>query len=77
MLEEAVRQRLPASLARLIRTRYRNAATLGKLLHEGVANQVDDTGKKAVHQALLSKYKARALLAASTARTRTSLAGVN
>jgi hypothetical protein len=57
-----------------VRTRYRNAATLGNLLHEvnnnlqltgidadfpRVANQVNDTGKKAVHQGLLSEDEAR------------------
>jgi hypothetical protein len=74
VLEEAVKQRLPEGLARLVRTRYRNAATLGNLLHEvnnnlqmtgidadfpRVANKVNDTGKKAVHQGLLSEDEAR------------------
>jgi hypothetical protein len=74
VLEEAIKQKLPASLARLVRTRYRNAATLGNLLHEvnnnllltgirtdfpRIANQVNDTGKKAVHQGLLSEDEAR------------------
>ena len=60
-----------------IRSRYRNAATLGNLLHEvnnnlvqtgfdagfpRVANQVNDTGKKAVHQGLLSEDEARLCL---------------
>jgi hypothetical protein len=74
VLEEAVKQRLPESLARLVRTRYRNTATLGNLLHEvnnnlqltgidadfpRVANRVNDTGRKAVHQGLLSEDEAR------------------
>ena len=74
VLEEAIKQKLPAGLAHLIRTRYRNAATLGNLLHEvnnnlqqtgfdagfpRVANQVNDTGKKAVHHGLLSEDEAR------------------
>jgi hypothetical protein len=74
VLEEAIKQRLPATLARLVRNRYRNAATLGNLLHEvnnnlqltgidprflRLANQVNDTGKKAVHQGLLSEEEAR------------------
>ena len=69
VLEEAIKQKLPESLARLVRTRYRNAATLGNLLHEvnnnlqmtgidgdfpHIANQVNDAGKKAVHQGLPS-----------------------
>lgn len=77
VLEEAIKQKLPAALTRLVRTRYRNAATLGNLLHEvnnnllltgidaefpHVANQVNDTGKKAVHQGLLSEDEARACL---------------
>jgi hypothetical protein len=77
VLEEAIKQKLPAPLARLIRTRYRNAATLGNLLHEinnnleltgidagfpAIANQVNDTGKKAVHQGLLSEDEARLCL---------------
>lgn len=77
VLEEAIKQKLPPQLARLIRTRYRNAATLGNLLHEvnnnlqltgispgfpRVANQVNDTGKKAVHQGLLTEDEARACL---------------
>lgn len=74
VLEEAIKQKLPAQLARLVRTRYRNAPTLGNLLHEvnnnlalsgvdpsfpRVANLVNDTGKKAVHQGLLSEDEAR------------------
>ncbi len=77
VLEEALKQRLPAALARQIKTRYRNTATLGNLLHEvnnnlqmtgidadfpRVANQVNDTGRKAVHQGLLSEDEARACL---------------
>ena len=77
VLEEAIKQRLPTALARQIRSRYRNAATLGNLLHEvnnnllltgidaefpQVANQVNDTGKKAVHQGLLSEDEARGCL---------------
>jgi Domain of unknown function (DUF4145) len=77
VLEEAIKQKLPACLARLVRTRYRNAATLGNLLHEinnnlrltgidpdfpRLANQVNDTGKKAVHQGLLSEGEARLCL---------------
>ncbi|MGA8044256.1 MAG: DUF4145 domain-containing protein [Terracidiphilus sp.] len=77
VLEEALKQRLPAALARLIRTRYRNAATLGNLLHEvnnnlqltgidpdfpAVANKVNDTGKRAVHQGLLTEEEARTCL---------------
>jgi len=34
VLEEAIKQKLPSSLTRQIRTRYRNTATLGNLLHE-------------------------------------------
>lgn len=77
VLEEAIKQKLPPALARLVRTRYRNAPTLGNLLHEvnnnlqqsgvdpafpRVANQVNDTGKKAVHQGLLSEDEARLCL---------------
>jgi len=77
VLEEAIKQKLPVPLTRLIRTRYRNAATLGNLLHEvnnnmqlvgidgdfpRVANLVNDTGKKAVHQGLLSEDEARLCL---------------
>jgi polyhydroxyalkanoate synthesis regulator phasin len=61
----------------LIRSRYRNAPTLGNLLHEinnnllstgiapdfpRLANQVNDVGKKAVHQGLLSEDEARGCL---------------
>ncbi len=77
VLEEAIKQKLPAGLTRQVRTRYRNTATLGNLLHEvnnnlqligfdadfpRVANLVNDTGKKAVHQGLLSEDEARACL---------------
>jgi hypothetical protein len=77
VLEEGVKQRLPAGLAQQVRTRYRNTATLGNLLHEvnnnllltgidadfpRVANQVNDAGKKAVHQGLLQEDEARECL---------------
>ena len=77
VLEEAIKQMLPQQLARLVRTRYRNTATLGNLLHEvnnnlkltgidpdfpRVANQVNDTGKRAVHHGLLSEDEARQCL---------------
>jgi hypothetical protein len=77
VLEEAVKQKLPAVLTRMVRTRYRNTATLGNLLHEvnnnlkltgidadfpSIANQVNDAGKKAVHQGLLSEDEARLCL---------------
>ena len=77
VLEEAIKQKLPEVLTRLVQTRYRNAATLGNLLHEvnnnlqltgidgdfpRVANQVNDAGKKAVHQGLLSEDEARLCL---------------
>jgi len=77
VLEEAIKQKLPDGLTRQVGTRYRNAATLGNLLHEvnnnlqmtgfdpefpRVANLVNDTGKKAVHQGLLSEDKARECL---------------
>jgi hypothetical protein len=77
VLEEAIKQKLPTSLTGLIRTRYRNAATLGNLLHEvnnnlqmtgfdpdfpRVANLVNDIGRKAVHQGLLSEDEARGCL---------------
>ncbi len=77
VLEEAIKQKLPASMAKLIRSRYRNAATLGNLLHEvnnnlqmtgidpgfpRVANLVNDVGKKAVHQGLLAEDEARECL---------------
>ena len=77
VLEEAIRQKLPPSLARLVKTRYRNTATLGNLLHEvnnnlqltgidpqfpRLANLVNDCGKKAVHRDLLSEGEARLCL---------------
>ncbi len=77
VLEEAIKQKLPPQLARMVRTRYRNTATLGNLLHEvnnnlklagidpdfpRVANQVNDTGKRAVHHGLLSEDEARQCL---------------
>ncbi|HEX7729427.1 MAG TPA: DUF4145 domain-containing protein [Terracidiphilus sp.] len=77
VLEEAIKQKLPEPMARQIRNRYRNAATLGNLLHEvnnnlqltginpdfpRVANQVNDTGKRAVHQGLLTEDEARGCL---------------
>lgn len=77
VLEEAIKHKLPPALSCLVRARYRNAATLGNLLHEvnnnlqltGIdpefprfANQVNDTGKKAVHQGLLSEDEARRCL---------------
>jgi len=77
VLEEAIKQKLPSVLSRLVKTRYRNAATLGNLLHEvnnnlqltgidgdfpRVANQVNDAGKKAVHQGLISEDEARLCL---------------
>jgi hypothetical protein len=77
VLEEAIKQKLPESLRKLIRSRYRNTATLGNLLHEinnnliatgidpafpRLANQVNDIGRKAVHQGLLSEDEARSCL---------------
>jgi hypothetical protein len=77
VLEGAIKQKLPSALARLVRTRYRGAATLGNLLHEvnnnlsltgfdpdfpRVANMVNDTGKRAVHQGLLAEDEARECL---------------
>ncbi len=77
VLEEAIKQKLPTGLARQVRTRYRNTATLGNLLHEvnnnlqltgidgdfpALANKVNDAGKKAVHQGLLSEDEARECL---------------
>ncbi|HUX43975.1 MAG TPA: DUF4145 domain-containing protein [Terracidiphilus sp.] len=85
VLEEAVKQKLPAQLARLVRTRYRNAPTLGNLLHEvnnnlqltgfdpgfpAIANQVNDAGKRAVHQGLLSEDEARQCLQSARAALR-------
>lgn len=80
VLEEAIKQKLPASLTRQLRTRYRNTPTLGNLLHEvnnnllltgispefpKIANRVNDTGKKAVHQGLLSEDEASECLQAA------------
>jgi len=77
VLEEAIKQKLPEGLSKMIRSRYRNTATLGNLLHEvnnnlvatgidpgfpRLANQVNDIGKKAVHQGLLSEDEATACL---------------
>ena len=77
VLEEAIKQKLPAPLIRQVKTRYRNTATLGNLLHEvnnnlqmtgfdpdfpRIANLVNDTGRKAVHQGLLSEDEARGCL---------------
>ena len=76
VLEEAIKQKRSAGLTRQERTRYHNTATLGNLLHEmknlqmtgfdadflRVANLVNDTGKKAVHQGLLSEDEARGCL---------------
>jgi hypothetical protein len=74
VLEEAIKQKLPVGLTRQVKTRYRNTATLGNLLHEvnnnllmtgfdtdfpRMANLVNDTGRKAVHQGLLSEDEAR------------------
>lgn len=70
VLEEATKQKLAPALDRLIRSRYRNTATLGNLLHEvnnnltltgidarfpRVANKVNDAGRKAVHQGVISE----------------------
>lgn len=77
VLEEAIKQKLPASLARQVRSRYRNAPTLGNLLREvnenlrltgidaefpALANRVNDVGRKAVHQELLTEDEARECL---------------
>jgi len=77
VLEEAIKQKLPTGLARQVKTRYRNTATLGNLLHEvnnnllltgidgdfpSLANRVNDVGKKAVHQGLVSEDEARECL---------------
>jgi hypothetical protein len=77
VLEEAIKQKLPAGLARQVNRRYRYTATLGNLLHEvnnnlrltGIdgdfpvlANKVNDVGKKAVHLGLLSEDEARKCL---------------
>lgn len=77
LLEEATRQKVAPRLGRLIRSRYRNTATLGNLLHEvnnnlvltgidpgfpRIANQVNDAGRKAVHQGAISEGGARRCL---------------
>lgn len=77
VLEEAIKQKLPATLARQVSRRYRRAPTLGNLLHEvndnlkltgidaafpALANRVNDVGRKAVHQKLLSEDEARECL---------------
>jgi hypothetical protein len=77
VLEEAIKQKLPSSLIKQINSRYRSTATLGNLLHEvnnnlqmtgfdpdfpRVANLVNDVGRKAVHQGLLSEDEARSCL---------------
>ena len=77
VLEEAIKRKLPDALSRQVRSRYRNTATLGNLLHEvnnnlhlagidadfpRMANSVNDIGKKAVHQGLLSEDEARGCL---------------
>ena len=74
VLEDAIKRRLPAGLAQQVRRRYRNAPTLGNLLHEvndnlklagidpafpALANRVNDMGRRAVHQELLSEEEAR------------------
>jgi hypothetical protein len=77
VLEEAIKQKLPEPLSRLVQTRYRKTATLGNLLHEvnnnllltgfsadfpTLANRVNDVGRKAVHQGLLTEDEARSCL---------------
>jgi len=77
VLEEAIKRKLPAGIMRQVNSRYRKTATLGNLLHEvnnnlkmtgfkpefpSVANQVNDVGRKAVHQGLLSEDEARECL---------------
>ncbi len=77
VLEEAVKERLPAAMARAVKARYRNAPTLGNLLREvndnllatgidaefpRVANRVNDAGKRAVHEGLLTEDEARKCL---------------
>lgn len=77
VLEEAIKQKLPPQLAKLLKTRYRNTATLGNLLHEvnnnlqmtgfdaefpRVANRVNDVGRKAVHQGIMNADEARLCL---------------
>lgn len=77
VVEEAVKQKLPEPIAKQVTRRYRNTPTLGNLLHEvnnnlqmtGIdpaflrpANRVNDVGRKAVHQGLLSETEARECL---------------
>lgn len=77
VIEEAVKQKLPPSLAKLVARRYRSTPTLGNLLHEvnnnlqltGIdpaflkpANRVNDMGRKAVHLGLLSEAESRQCL---------------
>ncbi|MGA2251683.1 hypothetical protein [Terracidiphilus sp.] len=77
VVEEAVKQKLPPDLAGLVARRYRHTPTLGNLLHEvnnnlqliGInpdflkpANRVNDVGRKAVHQGLLSEAESRQCL---------------
>ncbi len=77
VLEEAIRERMPEPLRRQIQSRYRNAPTLGNLLHEmnnnlratginpgfpRLANLVNDIGKRAVHQGLIAEDEARMCL---------------
>ena len=77
VLEESIRQKLPPQLSKLVVRRYKSVPTLGNLLHEvnnnlqqtgfdpdfpRLANLINDTGKKAVHQGLLSEDEARECL---------------
>lgn len=77
VVEEAVKQKLPAELRKQVARRYRSTPTLGNLLHEvnnnlqltGIdpvflkpANRVNDMGRKAVHQGLLSEAESRECL---------------
>jgi hypothetical protein len=77
LLEEATRQKVAPLLGRQIRGRYGNTATLGNLLHEvnnnlvltgidpgfpRIANKVNDLGRKAVHQGVISEEDARQCL---------------
>jgi hypothetical protein len=77
VLEEAIKRKLPAKLEAQVRRRYRNAPTLGNLLHEvndnlrlcgidpgfpALANKVNDVGRKAVHEKLLMEGEARQCL---------------
>jgi hypothetical protein len=77
VLEEGIKRRLPPTLEPQVRRRYRNAPTLGNLLHEvndnlclcgidpgfpALANKVNDVGRKAVHEKLLMESEARECL---------------